>query len=172
MKKHPDTKKIIMLAILTAFDVIFTRLLAVNALYFKIGLGFAAIGLCGMLYGPVWAAIAAAAGDLIGSLLFPTGAYFPGFTATAAIAGAIYGLVFYRRRARFRSALTAALLTELCVTLCLNTLMISLVFGPELKPLLLTRLPEFFGMLAIKTAVFTAIGASDTLWSRISAQYK
>ena len=76
---------------LIAFDVIFTRVLALNMPLTKIGLGFAAVMVCGMLYGPGWAALCAGLGDLVGSLLFPTGAYFPGFTVTAAIGGAILG---------------------------------------------------------------------------------
>ena len=84
-----STKKIAISAMLIAFDVIFTRVLALNMPLTKIGLGFAAVMVCGMLYGPGWAALCAGLGDLVGSLLFPTGAYFPGFTVTAAIGGAM-----------------------------------------------------------------------------------
>ena len=44
---------------LIAFDVIFTRVLALNMPLTKIGLGFAAVMVCGMLYGPGWAALCA-----------------------------------------------------------------------------------------------------------------
>ena len=54
---------------LIAFDVIFTRVLALNMPLTKIGLGFAAVMVCGMLYGPGWAALCAGLGDLVGSLL-------------------------------------------------------------------------------------------------------
>ena len=49
---------------LIAFDVIFTRVLALNMPLTKIGLGFAAVMVCGMLYGPGWAALCAGLGDL------------------------------------------------------------------------------------------------------------
>ena len=42
---------------LIAFDVIFTRVLALNMPLTKIGLGFAAVMVCGMLYGPGWACL-------------------------------------------------------------------------------------------------------------------
>ena len=93
-----STKKIAISAMLIAFDVIFTRVLALNMPLTKIGLGFAAVMVCGMLYGPGWAALCAGLGDLVGSLLFPTGAYFPGFTVTAAIGGAILGAALYKKR--------------------------------------------------------------------------
>ena len=87
-----QTKKLAVSALLLAADVILTRILAFNTPLMKIGLGFAATALCAMLYGPWWAAGVAALGDLLGSLLFPTGAYFPGFTLTAACTGALFGL--------------------------------------------------------------------------------
>lgn len=62
---------------LIAFDVIFTRVLALNMPLTKIGLGFAAVMVCGMLYGPGWVALCAGLGDLVGSLLFPTGRISP-----------------------------------------------------------------------------------------------
>ena len=82
---NKNTKKIVIVAMLVAFDVIFSRLLAFNVLIAKVGLGFAATAVCAMLYGPVWAGVCAALADLVGALPFPTGAYFPGFTATAAM---------------------------------------------------------------------------------------
>ena len=61
-------------ALLIALDVVFSRVLAINTPLMKIGLGFAAVAVAAMLYGPAWAALTAALGDLIGALLFPTGA--------------------------------------------------------------------------------------------------
>ena len=87
----PNTKKLIVSAQLLALDVVLTRLLAINTPLMKIGLGFAAVALCAILYGPWWAALVAALGDLVGALLFPTGAFFPGFTLVAVVGGLIYG---------------------------------------------------------------------------------
>ena len=115
-------------ALLIALDVVFSRVLAINTPLMKIGLGFAAVALSAMLYGPAWAALTAALGDLVGALLFPTGAYFPGFTATAALTGLIFGLFLYRREKSWLRAFLAALCNCLLVTLLLNTLMIAVFF--------------------------------------------
>ena len=109
---------------LIAFDVIFTRVLALNMPLTKIGLGFAAVMVCGMLYGPGWAALCAGLDDLVGSLLFPTGAYFPGFTVTAAIGGAILGAALYKKRLKLSGCILTALVNGLVVSLILNTTMI------------------------------------------------
>ena len=165
--KKISTKKLIILAMLVAFEVIFSRVIAVNVLTFKLGIGFAAIALCAMLYGPVWAGITAALSDFIGALLFPTGAYFPGFTLTAALGGVIFGLLLYKKRPDVKRAFLAALCYGTLITLLANTAMISFVYGPKLVPLFVARLPEFGIMLALQTAVITALGGSDMLYGKI-----
>ena len=146
---------------LIAFDVIFTRVLALNMPLTKIGLGFAAVMVCGMLYGPGWAAVCAGLGDLVGSLLFPTGAYFPGFTVTAAIGGAILGAALYNRRLKLSGCILTAFVNGLVVSLILNTTMISLV------SLFLTRLGQFGIMLCVQTLVLFFLERSDTLYNEI-----
>ena len=167
-------------ALLIALDVVFSRVLAINTPLMKIGLGFAAVAVAAMLYGPAWAALTAALGDLIGALLFPTGAYFPGFTATAALTGLIFGLFLYRREKSLLRAFLAALCNCLLVTLLLNTLMIAVFFRSSpaelagadfvrfmeltsLKALLAARIPQFFIMLAVQTLVLAALQASPAL---------
>ena len=167
-------------ALLIALDVVFSRVLAINTPLMKIGLGFAAVAVAAMLYGPAWAALTAALGDLIGALLFPTGAYFPGFTATAALTGLIFGLFLYRREKSWLRAFLAALCNCLLVTLLLNTLMIAVFFRSSpaelagadfarfmeltgLKALLAARIPQFFIMLAVQTLVIAALQASPAL---------
>ena len=153
---------------LIAFDVIFTRLLAVNVLWAKLGLGFAAVALSAILYGPVWAGVTAALGDLTGSLLFPTGAFFPGFTATAAITGIIFGLMLHGERPDLKRCFFAALINVFLVTLVLNSLMIILVFEPSgIGPLMLARGFEALLMLIVETGVLHALTASDALYARI-----
>lgn len=164
-----STKKIAISAMLIAFDVIFTRVLALNMPLTKIGFGFAAVMVCGMLYGPGWAALCAGLGDLVGSLLFPTGAYFPGFTVTAAIGGAILGAALYNRRLKLSGCILTAFVNGLVVSLILNTTMISLVFGPPLGPLFLTRLGQFGIMLCVQTLVLFFLERSDTLYNKISS---
>lgn len=62
---------------LIAFDVIFTRVLALNMPLTKIGLGFAAVMVCGMLYGPGWAGGLRRAGRPCRLASVPDGSVFP-----------------------------------------------------------------------------------------------
>ena len=174
-------------ALLIALDVVFTRVLAINTPLMKIGLGFTAVAVSAMLYGPAWAALTAGLGDLIGALLFPTGAYFPGFTLTAALTGLIFGLFLYRRENSWLRAFLAALTNCLLVTLVLNTLMIAVFFrsspaelaGADLarfmeltnfRQLLAARVPQFFIMTAVQTAVIGGVLESPLILREIRGE--
>jgi len=162
-----STKQLAISALLLALTVVFTRLIAINTSLMKIGFGFAAIALCAMLYGPWWTMLVAALADFVGALLFPTGAYFPGFTATAALTGLIFGLFLYKRKITWLRAFLGALTECALVTLIMNTLMINWVFGTPLKVLLVSRIPQFFIMLAIEMLVIRALGASKLIQRQI-----
>ena len=156
----PNTKKLIVSAQLVALDVVLTRLLAINTPLMKIGLGFAAVALCAILYGPWWAALVAALGDLVGALLFPTGAFFPGFTLTAACTGFIFGLCLYRRGKSLLWPILAAVLNVVLVSFLLNTAMISYISGTPYATLLKARAVQLAVMLPVQLAVLVFLSRS------------
>ena len=156
----PNTKKLIVSAQLVALDVVLTRLLAINTPLMKIGLGFAAVALCAILYGPWWAALVAALGDLVGALLFPTGAFFPGFTLTAACTGFIFGLCLYRRGKSLLWPILAAVLNVVLVSFLLNTAMISYISGTPYATLLKARAVQLAVMLPVQLTVLVFLSRS------------
>ena len=159
----PNTKKLIVSAQLLALDVVLTRLLAINTPLMKIGLGFAAVALCAILYGPWWAALVAALGDLVGALLFPTGAFFPGFTLTAACTGFIFGLCLYRRGRSLLWPILAAVLNVVLVSFLLNTAMISYISGTPYATLLKARAVQLAVMLPVQLAVLFFLSRSTVI---------
>ena len=159
----PDTKKLIVSAELLALDVVLTRLLAVNTPVMKIGLGFAAVALCAVLYGPWWAALTGALGDLVGALLFPTGAFFPGFTLTAACTGLIFGLCLYRRDRSLLWPILAAVLNVVLVSYLANTAMISYISGTPYTTLLKARAVQLAVMLPVQGAVLSFLHRSSAI---------
>lgn len=159
----PNTKKLIVSAQLVALDVVFTRLLAVSTPLMKIGLGFAAVALCAMLYGPWWAALVAALGDVVGALLFPTGAFFPGFTLTAACTGLLFGLCLYRRDKSLLWPILAALLNTVLVSYLANTAMISYISGTPYTTLLKARAVQLAVMLPVRGAVLSFLHRSRAI---------
>ena len=155
-----NTKKLIVSAQLLALDVVLARLLAINTPVMKIGLGFAAVALCAILYGPWWAALVAALGDLVGALLFPTGAFFPGFTLTAACTGLLYGLCLYRRDRSLLWPVLAAVLNVVLVSYLANTAMISYISGTPYTTLLKARAVQLAVMLPVQGAVLVFLSRS------------
>ena len=163
------TRKLAVSAILLAFDVIFSRVVALNAVNMKIGIGFAAIAVCAMLFGPWWAALVSALGDFIGAIAFPTGAYFPGFTVTAAITGLIYGALLYRKEVTWLRSLIASALNSVFVSWMLNTMMIAVWFSTKSYWVLLgTRAIQLAIILPLQFAVIRALGASKAIKKEIA----
>ena len=91
LTRRQKTYRLVAIGILVAIEIVCNRFLSVNTSFFKIGVAFLPVVLAAWLYGPVAGALVGGLGDLIGALLFPIGPYFPGFTMTAALAGAGYG---------------------------------------------------------------------------------
>ena len=88
-------------------------------------------------------------GDLVGAIAFPTGgAFFPGYTVTAAIVGLIFGL-FLRPVKKEESTLVrnikivlSVLSTQLIGSFLLNSYWRSFQTGTPYEAVLMTRLPQ------------------------------
>ena len=86
-----NTKKLVLTGLLVAIEIILSRFFSVQLPFFRISAAFIPLVLMGMLCGPAYAGAGGAMADFIGAVLFPAGAYFPGFTLTNALTGVAYG---------------------------------------------------------------------------------
>ena len=109
-----------------------------------------------LLLGALNAGIVAALADFLGALLFPVGPYFPGFTLTAFLMGLCYGLFLYKKQS-FVRILAAVAVHQLVLSLLLNTLWISLLYGSPYKALLVSRLPQCALLTAVQLVVIQAL---------------
>ncbi len=120
--------KIILTALLVALNVVLERIVPAYKVWNQdISFGFIAIAFAAAFLGTPYAVTVAGLGDLIGSLVFPFGAYFPGFTAT----NCIYGLIlaeFIHKNATPIKIVMGVVLNKLVCTLTLNTLWISIMY--------------------------------------------
>ena len=138
-KKKLSTEMLVVIAFMIALEIVLSKLVSINISFLRIGFGFLPIAILAILYGPYWAGLAYAIGDVIGGFLFPTGAFFPGFTVTAALTGLIFGWVLYRKPATFgRSLVASALVCVLC-NLLLNTFWLTFILGKGFFVLLASR---------------------------------
>ena len=87
-------KKIILSGFLLALLIVFDRFISIKTLYLQVSFSFLPIALASILLGPKYSTLIAVLGDLIGSILWPFGEYFIGFTIVDGIIGFIFGLLF------------------------------------------------------------------------------
>ncbi|NLB24872.1 MAG: folate family ECF transporter S component [Clostridiales bacterium] len=148
MEKHSPTTKLVVVSFMIAIEVVLTRLVAIFVpTSIRISLGFLPVSMTAIMFGPWWAGISYALGDIIGMLLFPMGPYFPGFTFTAFLTGMIFGLVLYKKEVTYKRTLFASLLVVIICSLVLDTFWLYLMFDQAVKALLPVRIAK--GVLAV-----------------------
>jgi len=144
-------KKLVTLGLLLAITIVLSRFLSISLYNIKIGFSFVPILICAYLYGPVYAGGLAGLADLIGSLLFPIGPYFPGFTFTAVLTGIVCGL-FLKGRVMTSNwkILAMVLINQLIIGLVINTMFISVLYNGDYYALMLTRIPQYVIMIPVE----------------------
>ncbi len=147
-----ETKNLVIMAVLVAVQVVLSRFASITAWNVKIGFGFVPVMLGGLLLGPLSGGIIGLVSDLIGSILFPSGAFFPGFTLTAFLTGVIFGLFLHKKPDMPRLA-CAVILNQLLCSLLLNTLWISILYGSSYLGLLSTRILQAVFYVAVQIGV-------------------
>ena len=151
-----NTRTLSLAALLTALEIVLSRFLSICAWNPQIGFAFVPVVLAALLLGPLWAGAVAALADFLGAILFPVGAFFPGFTFTAFLMGLCYGL-FLHRKQNLPRILGAVAAHQLVLSLLLNTFWISVLYGSPFGPLLLSRLPQCALLAAVQLALIPAL---------------
>lgn len=140
---------LVCIAFLIALQVVLSRFLSIQLWNLKIGFSFVPVIIAARIFGPFQSMTVYVVGDLIGTFLFPTGPYFPGFTISAAISGLIFGLLLNKKITPIRIVLSSVL-NQLITSLILNTLWISYTAGVPFKAQLAVRWPQSLGMCAVQ----------------------
>lgn len=161
MEKKSATSRLVIMAFLIAMEIILTRFCSINTPILRIGFGFLPVAMMGIMFGPVWAAAGYAIGDLLGMLIFPSGAYFPGFTLTAFLTGLVFGLFLHNREITWKRVLPASLIIILGCNLILDTLWLSILMGDGFIAMLPTRIFKCAVMLPIHLILIPLV------WNRI-----
>ena len=157
-------KKIILTAILLATLIILSRFLSIKTPILKISFAFIPSMLCAIWLGAKWTVLLNVLGDIIGATLFPTGAFFIGYTISTAISGLIYGLLLYKKEdnsytdKQFIIRLITSVILVTCISnVGLNTLWISITTGKAFIVLLGARIIKELIMIPIQIVVILFI---------------
>lgn len=147
------TRTVVFIALLIALNVVLTRFVAIQTPIVRIGFGFIPIALSAMFFGPMIGGITAALSDVLGMLIFPKGAFFPGFTLSAFLGGVIYGLFLYDKPKTWLNIAFSALTISLIVNLGLNTLWISMTTGNTFIAIIVPRIIKEMILIPIRTVL-------------------
>ncbi|RXM74381.1 folate family ECF transporter S component [Clostridium tetani] len=122
-----NIQKLVTLSFLIALQVLLTRFLGIETPVIRISFGFIPLALSGALFGPIAGGIVGALADLIGMMVFPKGAYFPGFTISNALSGVIYGYFLHNKPKKIFNIALAVISVMLFVNIGLNTVWLSIL---------------------------------------------
>lgn len=165
-KNSFDVTKITRIGLLIAVEIVLSRFLSISTPITKIGFAFIPLSIIGMMYGPLYGGIAGALCDFIGAILFPIGAYFPGYTLTAFLSGATYGLFLQKGGAKSWGKITvASLIINLVYHLGINTYWTTLFTGKGYLALLPTRV--FSNVVLVPMEIIVIKLAYELLVKRI-----
>lgn len=156
--KPDKVRKLVIVSLLVALHLVLNRFLEIPISNFgKISLSFIPIAITSSVFGPGTAVVAGVAEDLLGATLFPKGAYFPGFTVTAAVNGLIYGLLLHNREREIKYVVLAAVLSTLIGNTLLSSLWISMITGMPYTVAVVSRLPGHALMIAAKVIILPIV---------------
>ncbi len=159
MKEKISVQMLTACAMMTALSVVLNRFCSIHTAGWTIGFAFVPVAAAAILYGPAAGAITGGLADLVGALLFPFGPYFPGFTVTAALMGAVYGWFLCRKKPRFfPHILTPALINNLILGLIVNTIWVSILYGSRTYwGWFIYRLPEYAILVPLNLILLPAL---------------
>ena len=158
-KKIP-LRAMVVCAMLTAVAVVLDRFVPVvftDSL--KVTLTFIPVLVAAILYGPAGGAVVWGLADLIGALLFPRGVYFPGFTVTAALKGAVFGWFLAQKGAKFfPHAVIPTAVNNLVIGLLIDTLWIAILYSSKTYwGYFVGRIPQFIALTVMNLALIPLI---------------
>lgn len=135
-----NVKQVVTLGLLIGIEIVLSRFLSISTPMVKIGFAFIPVALAGMLFGPVYAGAASACADFLGAILFPVGPYFPGFTLTAFLTGAVYGAFLYNVPLTKKRVFCAVMIIAVLLNLGLGSLWLQMLLGKSIFVLLPPRI--------------------------------
>ncbi len=149
-------KKIILSSMLLAILIILSRFVSIKTEILVISVSFIPIMMAAIWLGYKYSILIAILGDFIGAILFPFGPYFPGFTLSAAIQGAIYGIFLYNKGNKLNNKkliirlIVSSILVLFVVNIFITSFWIHILYGKAYIAVMVSRILTQVVMLPIQ----------------------
>ena len=156
---NKSTRRLTQMAFFVVLQVVLTRFFGITTEINRISFAFVPMALAGAYMGPGYSALTAIAADLIGHFLWPKGPYFVGFTITAALSGALYGVLHKEMSRKERNVwiVLITLIKRVGLHLGLNTYWLHLLGGKSMQALIVGRYFKTFFLIPIDIAVLVLV---------------
>ena len=151
MKQQKTTKIMVTCALLVALQVILARFLSINTTFVVVNFSFLAVAVGGV-------------SDLVGASLFPFGAFFPGFTLTAALVGLVYGAFLHTKTGDLQGKsgwlrVVGASLSASLIRFVLNSVWLYIMYGAGLFGMLPARITETVCMVVAQLILLPVLSS-------------
>ncbi|WP_010632579.1 folate family ECF transporter S component [Sporolactobacillus vineae] len=144
-------------ALVIALSVVIGSFFIPVAANLHISFNFLVVAFGSMIYGPFVGIIAGAVIDIIGYILHPFGAFFPGYTLSSMLGCLIYALFLYRSRITVLRIFLAKLIVNFGVNVGLGCLWSAMLMGKGYLFFLANSLIKNTLMLPIETVMLVVL---------------
>jgi len=147
-----QTRVLAFMGLFIAMNIVLTRILSFETPFIRVSFSFIPVAFSAIMFGPLIGGVTAALADILGMIIFPKGPYFPGFTFSALLSGAIYGFFLHRKPKTVVRILWAAAVIFL-IEVGLDTIWVSILYNKAVSAIIGMRLIKSLLMLPVKTMV-------------------
>lgn len=123
-----NLRKLILAALLIAAYVALSSAFIPVGANLRVYFRFLAVALSSAVCGPVIAMISGFLSDIIGYIIFPSGAFFPGYTLSAILSALIFALFLYDTRITILKIAIAKLIINVFVNILLGSLWSAILY--------------------------------------------
>lgn len=162
INEFKEVRNVVICAIFAAIAIVLGYFTIVLGDFVKIGFSGIPNQLVSAFFGPAIGGIFGGVLDILKFIVKPTGAFFPGFTLNAILAGVIYGIFFYKKRVSIWRVLIAHLIVIAIVNLGLTTYWLTILYGQSFLVILPFRALKNLVMWPIDSIIlFTVMKTMD-----------
>lgn len=155
--KGANVRTITLLGMFGALAIALGAMTIVIGDFIRIGFSSIANQFVYYLFGPAVGAVFGGTMDLLKFMIHPTGAFFPGWTLNAVIAGLLYGCFFYKKPLKLWRVLAAELTVAVVCNILLGTLWLVIMYEKGFMALLPMRAAKNLVMWPVNSMVFYSL---------------
>lgn len=172
MNHQKKAKKISLMAMLIALEIIFDRFISIETPFLRVSFTFLAIAIMGILFSPLIAGLGSMCADFLGIMLFSKSSapFFPGFSLSAFLTGFLYSLFFYKKTVTLKKIILVSVSISVGVDLLLNTVWLYMILGPGVFGTLPARMIKTFIMLVFRI-ILLSIMTKQSLFQKEMKQW-